>query len=255
MKKSYDNVLKFWNERAGLGAWAGSRDVIAKHIEMDTLARFISDGQRVLDIGCGNGITAMELARRFAVRITGVDFSPEMVAAAQTLAADQEFRGRVDFMVGEVPGIINVEPADVVYTERMVINLPSWAEQAQAIRDIGQLLAPGGLFLMCENSQTGLDRLNELRERVGLSRIEPPWHNRYLVDDEVAQGDGGVLELERVIDYSSTYYLLSRIVNASLAARDGREPDYDSPINRLALELPAMGNVGQGRLWIWRRTR
>ena len=74
MNNSYDKVLEFWNNRAGLGTWAGTRDVLAKHIEMDALAKFIADGQRIVDIGCGNGITAMELARRFAVRITGVDF-------------------------------------------------------------------------------------------------------------------------------------------------------------------------------------
>ena len=54
-------------------------------------------------------------------------------------------------------------------------------------------------------------------------------------------------------DYSSTYYFLSRVVNAAVAAEAGEDPDYDSFINRLALKLPPMGDMGQGKIWLWRR--
>ena len=254
MNSAPDSVLEFWNQRAGLGEWAGTNDVIAKRLEMETLAEFVADGLRIVDVGCGNGITAMELARRFAVEITGIDFSPEMIAAAKSLAAGQSFRGRVDFSVGKVPGIVDLpQGCDIVYTERTLINLPSWADQERAISEIGLLLKPGGMFLMCENSQDGLEQLNDLRRRVGLAPIQPPWHNRYLIDREIESGNFGVLRLDRIVYYSSTYYLLSRVVNAYLAAQAGTEPDYASPVNLLALQLPAIGNLGQGRLWIWRR--
>jgi len=250
-----DQVLDFWNQRAGLGEWAGTNDILAKRLEMETLAGFVTDGLRIVDVGCGNGIMAMELARRFDVDVTGIDFSPEMIGAAQKLSAGQAFRGRVRFQVGRIPGVEGMAPCDIAYTERTIINLRTWPEQEQAIREIGTLVKPGGMFLMCENSQNGLDELNDLRERVALPRIQPPWHNRYLIDDELAGGDFGVLTLERVVYYSSTYYLFSRIVNAFLAAERGESPQYDSPINQLALKLPAIGQLGQGRLWIWRRTR
>ena len=61
------------------------------------------------------------------------------------------------------------------------------------------------------------------------------------------------MKLEKVHDYSSTYYFISRVVNAWQAAREGCEPDYEAPINELAMLLPPIGNVGQGRLWIWRK--
>lgn len=254
VRGSYDRVIEFWNQRAGLGEWAGTRDVIAKRLEIESLAGFVTDGMRILDVGCGNGITAMEIARRFRVKITGIDFSPQMVAAARGLAEGQSFRGQVDFSVGKVPGIIKLRDTfDLIYTERTLINLPDWPEQQKAIREISSLLAPGALYLMCENSQNGLDELNALRVRLGLKKIEPPWHNRYLMDEELESGDFGDLQLERVMHYSSTYYFLSRVVNAWLAEQDGREPEYDSPINQLALQLPPIGTLGQGRLWVWRR--
>ena len=61
------------------------------------------------------------------------------------------------------------------------------------------------------------------------------------------------IQLEEVKYYSSTYYFLSRIVNAALAAQEGKQPDYESPVNLLALNLPPIGDLGQGRLWLWRR--
>jgi hypothetical protein len=107
---------------------------------------------------------------------------------------------------------------------------------------------------MCENSQDGLDQMNAVRESVGLSRITPPWHNRYLRDAEIEQTKIPGLTLERIDYFSSTYYFLSRIVNAWQAAQNGREPDYDDPMNQLALKLPRLGKFGQGRIWLWRKT-
>ena len=257
MKKQTENsndVLAFWNSRAGLGQWAGTRDIIAKQIEIEVLAALPRDGMRVLEVGCGNGITALEIARRHRVSITAIDFAEEMITAAKGLADGQDLKGSVEFRVGDVRQIESFQHKfDLIYTERVLINLPDWPAQRQALADITALLSPGGVYAMCENSQDGLDATNVLRARVGLPAVVPPWHNRYLRDAELAVADLPGIKLEQVQHYSSTYYFLSRVVNAALAAREGREPDYDDPINQLALHLPPMGEIGQGRLWLWRK--
>jgi SAM-dependent methyltransferase len=248
------DVLHFWNSRAGLNQWAGTNDIIAKQLEMETIAGYVRDGMSILDFGCGNGITAMELARRHDVHVLGLDYAEEMINAANKLAANQKFKGSIRFQVGDVQTLANLsEKYDLIYTERTLINLPDWKAQKDAIIALGSLLADGGCYVMCENSQDGLDRINELREHVDCPKITAPWHNHYLHDSDIRQSSFPGLKLDGINYYSSSYYFLSRVVNASLAQQAGKEPEYDSPINKLALQLPAIGELGQGRIWLWRK--
>jgi SAM-dependent methyltransferase len=252
---SKNAVLEFWNDRAKLQSQAGSNDVVAKTIEIEELARHFSDELDVMEFGCGNGITALEMARRFDVTVDAYDFAEEMVKEARAFAATTPFASRVHFDVGDITKPPKLDKRyDLVFTERMVINLPDWPAQLQAIRTLTSYLKIGGRLLLVENSATGLAEINKLRQAAGLSTIVKPWHNLYLDDAEVAAADVPGCRLEQVVPYSATYYFLSRVVNAWLAKLEGKEPSYDAAVNRLALELPAIGNHAQGKLWIWRRT-
>ncbi len=249
-----DPILDFWNERAGLKMQAGSNDVLAKALEIEALAPHVMNCADVAEFGCGNGVTAIEFAKRFGVRISAFDFSAEMVAEARKNAEEAGVSGRIAFDVADIrspPPLAN--RFDAVYCERMVINLPDWPAQAAAIQSMARYLRPGGRLLMCENSANGLAALNELRQRVGLERINPPWHNFYLDDDSVAALGVQGCRLLDVIPFSATYYFLSRVVNAWLARQEGKQPAYDAPVNHLAALLPPLGDCAQGKLWIWGR--
>jgi ubiquinone/menaquinone biosynthesis C-methylase UbiE len=252
--KQVDSVRDYWNSRAGLGKWAGTQDLIAKELELKTIAEFVRPGMKVLDAGCGNGVAAIELARRFRVDITAIDYSADMVEAATQTAAAVPLVGNVEFREGDVTNLQNLpRDFDLIYTERVIINLPDWEAQRRAITALTGLLRVGGVYAMVENSQDGLDKINALRQQVGLQPVVMPWHNRYLKDSELNALSVPGVALEKVIFHSSTYYFLSRVVNAWLAALEGKEPDYDSPVNELALQLPAIGDLGQGRVWVWKR--
>ncbi len=57
----------------------------------------LSQDQRVLDVGCGWGGLALDLARRFGAKVTGVTLSAEQLAVARRRAEDAGFAGRVRF--------------------------------------------------------------------------------------------------------------------------------------------------------------
>lgn len=254
-----DAVAQLWDNRASLEDQAGTQDLIAKQLEIEAIAKYVKDGMRVLDAGCGNGMTALELASRYDVEITAIDSSEKMIDAAVSWAAGRTLKGSVLFRCADLLSIPDLGRFDLIYTERVLINLPDQVSRNQAMVRLCNLLVPRGLYVMCENSQEGLDRLNRLRDELHLSAIVPPWHNHYLDQADI---DGFEQAVKGVAvhlwgdddEYSSAYYFLSRIVNAALAAEEGREPEYDSPINRLALKLPALvDGFGQGRIWLWRR--
>ena len=235
-----------------------TRDRIAKRLEIEAIARHVQDGMTVLDVGCGDGETLIELARRYEIAGIGYDSSIEMLK----LAAANEMRTHFENMKGTI-SLFQADllkqaiPAlDLVYSERTLVCLPDWETQKRAIANIARCLKPGGLYVMCECSQDGLDAVNAMRECVGLPPVISPTWDRYLCDAEIegfAADNGCGLELEGIERFGSTYAFLSRVVNAFLAAKAGLEPEYDSEINKLALKLPSIGDFGQYTIWKWYR--
>ena len=92
----------------------------------------------VVDLGCGEGTpTASLLARWPAARVTGVDSSPEMLAAAARVAVP----GRVEFVQGDVRTWEPEGAVDVVLSNAVLHWLPG--HPALMTRWAGRL-APGG---------------------------------------------------------------------------------------------------------------
>jgi len=254
MKNTYKNILQHWNQRSRMARQAGSNDFVAKDIEIQAIGKYIKNGQRILEIGCGNGETALQFARKHKVKILGLDFSEGMIRSARKNATRSKLKGNVRFEVSDVRTLDLKDKYDIIFSERVLINLPDWQSQAQAIKTIVRHLRKGGKYLMCENSQEGLDAINIMRHACGLTKILPPWHNRYLKDIEISKLVIKGARIDKIEHYSSTYYFISRVVNAWLVNLKGCEPKYNAIVNKLALYLPPLGDFGQGRLWIWRKT-
>jgi 2-polyprenyl-3-methyl-5-hydroxy-6-metoxy-1,4-benzoquinol methylase len=70
-------------------------------------------GKRVLDIGCGSGRYAVELARRGAAEVVGIDFSSEMLALATELAAREGLADRTRFIRTDYDDYADAQGFDV----------------------------------------------------------------------------------------------------------------------------------------------
>jgi trans-aconitate 2-methyltransferase len=105
----------------------------------DLVARVGAEAPReVVDLGCGTGELTASLARRWpGARVTGVDSSPEMLAAAAAHAVP----GRVGFVPGDVRDWRPAAPVDVVVTNAVLHWVPGHADLLA--RWAGDL-APGG---------------------------------------------------------------------------------------------------------------
>lgn len=105
----------------------------------DLLARVdATDPRRVVDLGCGEGRLTASLAARWPrARITGVDSSPEMLAAARSDADP----GRVTFALGDVRDWRPDGSVDVVLSNAVLHWVPGHEE---LLARWAAWLAPGG---------------------------------------------------------------------------------------------------------------
>src|SRR6266852_8722160 len=104
-------------------------------------------GQRVLDIGCGVGPTAIEMANRFQVSVTAADIS-----------ADMRDRARANVEAAGVRERVSVETADICalpypdgHFDRVVAEaVTMFVDRDRAITEMVRVCRPGGLVLATE---------------------------------------------------------------------------------------------------------
>lgn len=105
------------------------------------------DGETLLHLQCHVGIDTLSWAR-LGARVTGVDFSPNAIALARSLAADLGLEATfVESDIYRLPEVLH-EEFDVVYTSNGVLgwlpNIRRWAEVA------ARYVRPGGRFYVLE---------------------------------------------------------------------------------------------------------
>lgn len=103
-----------------------------------------TSGERLLDVGCGNGAAAIQLAKAFGLEVVGVDVDPEQVAASvQAAATAGAVGGR--FLVADASRLPFADGEfGLVYTNKTTHHLPDWQ---QAVTEMGRVLKPGGHLL------------------------------------------------------------------------------------------------------------
>jgi arsenite methyltransferase len=101
-------------------------------------------GERGLDVGCGPGLLACELAREVgpAGRIVGVDASPDMVEAARARAAREQLAERLTFAVGDATQLASPGAAfDFMVAVQVYLYV---GEMERALDEAARVLKPGG---------------------------------------------------------------------------------------------------------------
>jgi SAM-dependent methyltransferase len=112
----------------------------------------LTDGQRMLDLGCGPGLYCARLAAR-GLRPTGVDLSPSSIEYARTAAAERGLEIEyvcANYCATELPGPFAA--ALLIYLDFSVL---SDAECAALLSRVNRALAPGGAFLFDVTTPAG----------------------------------------------------------------------------------------------------
>jgi SAM-dependent methyltransferase len=152
--------------------------------------------------------------------MVGIERSDHLRGIALAEQADETIPN-LEFRAGDILDLSEYRDMfDLVVTERVLINLPSWAHQQRAIDEIAQTLKPGGWYVMLENTIDGDQALNELRESVGLAPISQHWHNLFLDWDSFAAHVRSQFEIVERRGFS-LYYVLTRVFAQLFASFEG----------------------------------
>jgi SAM-dependent methyltransferase len=98
-------------------------------------------GRRVIDLGCGFGDTTLELARRGAREVVGVDAAPRFVAAASAAGERSGLAGQLRFAVRDVQSDGLDGPYELAFSR---FGTMFFASPVAALRNVRRSLAPGG---------------------------------------------------------------------------------------------------------------
>ena len=261
MKLKEHEIRDYWRDQAinfGDDYRASWTDGYAIDLEIAAISKHLRDGMRVIDIGCANGFSTLHYARRFNIDAKGVDYIPEMIAAAnERLAAQAGLAGTVAFEVGDIAALNEPDGRyDAAIVTRVIINLGERDRQIAAIREAARTVKAGGVLLLSEATQEGLQRLNSFRSEWGLEPIPEPPFNRYIDEELVRTAAADLLDLEEISNFASTYFVGTRVLKPLLASATGSRVDPargEMEWNRFFSQLPAAGDYGTQKLFILRR--
>lgn len=246
-------IKDHWERRGrkyGLSPSASWVDETMLHREGLILANYIKDGDRVLDAGCANGYTTIQLARLRKIRITGIDYAQSMIEHANLSLGRAGFlESNVSFRVGNFLNLDFPDNSfDKVITKRCMINLGSHEHQKQAALEAWRILKPGGLFLISEVTNQSSDKLNNLREKLGLETMTPLWHNCYIDEDDFLKFADEYYTVKKIKKFSSSYYVLTWALYPFFV-RNGQR-NYRNWFHKLSANVPQVGDWGLQKLFV-----
>jgi trans-aconitate 2-methyltransferase len=129
-------------------------------------------GERILDLGCGTGALAAQIAARGS-HVIGIDSDPDMVARAQAQYPALRFE------CADGGNFLLEEPVDAVFSNAAL----HWMKAPQAVIDcVARALRPGGRFVAemgaDKNVATITEALYQALAELGVDRaaVDFPWY-------------------------------------------------------------------------------
>ena len=159
-----------------------SRNPLRRYVhraQYESILRYIHPHERVIDIGCGEGVLACLMAEK-GVRVVGIDISEPNISAARELARRLRVEERVTFQLGDAENVpVPDESFDAAVSCHVLEHLPHFEKGLAEIRRVTKgkaIIALPTLLNLCSMVQVGHGSFWEFSKRsllalpVGLAR-------------------------------------------------------------------------------------
>ncbi len=271
MRLKQEENKQYWEKRAEkfvdhqVSWW----DINMKKIEINTIAGLLSADDHVLDVGCSNGASTLELQERTGARFFGIDYSEKAIEQARALeppaiqdypdddtgTTDLSSAPKIEFLCKSILDFEEADRFDKAISVRCLINLMEHSDQLRALKHIHAALKPGGTYIMCEAFSGALDNLNRARMMFGLEPLPMPAYNNYFNEDELVQDVQGMFSVENIIKHSSMYYIGTRIFQ--YLTMDGEPKEADTDLHRFFAayghETNRSGDFGPNKVYVLKK--
>ncbi|TFK39829.1 S-adenosyl-L-methionine-dependent methyltransferase [Crucibulum laeve] len=175
----------------------------------------------ILDVGCGSGIWAIEMARRFShAEVVGFDLNPQRYKDAPT---------NFSFIHGDLMGGLPIElheKFDVVHCRCVAQHVP---DPHALMRILARCLKPDGLLLLADGDWVAFDSQKRLLDPV-------KWNPDITIDEQVENDLGhswyaGWLHLFGAITRSPNYEPIDVLLKVDGLFKDVTYKKYYTPVN------------------------
>lgn len=148
---------------------------------LENIIDCIDAGDRVLDLGCGQGRLALLLPE--GVNYTGMDYSTEMLVVARKAVSDRELDA--NFVLGNLmdddwPAQVTRTPYDCIFLRAVLHHIPSYAHRIRLLKHAADTLSAGGLLVIANWQFLNIPRLKK--------RLIP-WDQLKIAPEDVEPGD------------------------------------------------------------------
>ncbi len=102
----------------------------------------LAPSAHALDIACGNGTSAILLAKRFGCEVAGIDLARPLISCARAAADRENLGALLDFVPGDAEALPFSDGSfNVVISECAISTFP---DKGAAAREMARVLKPGG---------------------------------------------------------------------------------------------------------------
>jgi SAM-dependent methyltransferase len=144
----------------------------------------LAPGCYVLEVGCGSGRYALQVAEAQGCRVLGVDINAHGIQTANRLAVERDRSAKVRFEVCDVSKALPFgdEQFDAVFSNDVLCHIPG---RDSLLREVLRVLRPGGRLLFSDALVIGgLISHEEIESRssIGYYIFSPPGENERIIE-------------------------------------------------------------------------